>query len=244
MKIKFCLSLSCVPARFESIYLTIDSLQQQTLKPDKIFLSIPHRFKRFPNVDVNIDKLINLNFNNLQIIRCDDFGPGTSLIGPLNQLKDYNCIILLNDDHVYNKKMCEIFIDKFKENMKAAYSFFIYHIWGIPIAQTADGFLVNTKLLGGIGEFYNKHVSSNKTLFLNDDFWLSIYLNKIVDTKILSLESLIKERTGENFIYKQHTKHNALKDIYSPFLSRRTYAKIDFIKILFKERFFLNKLKI
>ena len=57
MKIKFCLSLSCIPARFENLYLTINSLQQQTLKPDKIFLSIPYRFRRFPDEDVNIDKL-------------------------------------------------------------------------------------------------------------------------------------------------------------------------------------------
>jgi hypothetical protein len=58
------------------------------------------------------------------------------------------------------------------------------------------------------------------------------------------LQSLIKERTGERFIYKQHTRENALEDLYSPFLSRRTYAKLDYIKILFKERFFLNKSKI
>mgnify|MGYP000950486078 CR=1 FL=1 len=78
--------------------------------------------------------------------------------------------------------------------MKAAYSFFICHVWGMPIAQTADGFLVNTQLLSGVREFYNKHVSTSKTLFLNDDFWLSIYLIKIRNTKILSLDSLIKER--------------------------------------------------
>ena len=112
----------------------------------------------------------------------------------------------------------------------------------MPIAQTADGFLVNTKLLGGVSKFYKKHVSTSNALFLNDDFWLSIYLNKIRNIKILSLQSLIKERTGETFIYKQHIKQNALKDSYSPFLSRRTYAKLDYIKILFKEKFFLNKI--
>ena len=32
MKIKFCLSLSCIPARFENLYLTINSLQQQTFE--------------------------------------------------------------------------------------------------------------------------------------------------------------------------------------------------------------------
>ncbi|MEY3907191.1 MAG: Megavirus chiliensis, partial [Pseudomonadota bacterium] len=90
MKTSFCLSLSCIPARFESLYLTINSLQEQTLKPDKIFLSIPHRFKRFPDIDVNINKLKDLNLDNLEIIRCNDFGPGTSLIGPLEKFKNFD----------------------------------------------------------------------------------------------------------------------------------------------------------
>jgi hypothetical protein len=113
--------------------------------------------------------------------------------------------------------------------------------WSFVDRRLVDGNLVNTKLLGGVREFYSKHVSTSSTLFLNDDFWLSIYLNKIKNTKILSLESLIKERTCERLIYRQHIKQNALTDSYNPFLSRRTYAKFDYIKILFKERFFLNK---
>ena len=50
-------------------------------------------------------------------------------------------------------------------------------------------------------------------------------------------ESIINEKTLEEIAIKQ----NALTDSYNPFLSRRTYAKFDYIKILFKERFFLNK---
>ena len=111
----------------------------------------------------------------------------------------------------------------------------------MPIAQTADGFLINTKFLKGLDVFYNKHVSNSRTLFLNDDFWLSIYLNKLKSKKILSLQHLIREVTGQMFIYRQQDTNNALKDSYNSFLSRRTYAKLDYIKILFKERFFLNK---
>ena len=114
MKTKFCLALSCIPTRFDNLNLTINSLQNQTFKPDKIFLSVPYKFKRFPELKVNIDKLKNLISDNLEIIRCDDFGPGTSVMGPLERLKDYDCIILVNDDHIYDKKMCEIFIKKFQ----------------------------------------------------------------------------------------------------------------------------------
>ena len=112
MKTKFCLALSCIPTRFDNLNLTINSLQNQTLKPDKIFLSVPYKFKRFPELKVNTDKLQNLISDNLEIIRCDDSGPGTSVMGPLERLKDYDCIILVNDDHIYDKKMCEIFIKK------------------------------------------------------------------------------------------------------------------------------------
>ena len=81
-------------------------------------------------------------------------------------------------------------------------------------------------------------------LFIIDSFEFKgnkeVYLNKLKSKKILSLQHLIREETGQKFIYSQQDTNNALKDSYNPFLSRRTYAKLDYIKILFKEKFFLN----
>ena len=44
------------------------------------------------------------------------------------------------------------------------------------MAQCADGFLINTKLLDNIENFYEKYVKNNNNMFLDDDLWLAIYL--------------------------------------------------------------------
>ena len=44
---KFCVSLTTIPSRIENINITIDSINKQTIKPDKIFLNLPTEFRRF-----------------------------------------------------------------------------------------------------------------------------------------------------------------------------------------------------
>ena len=42
-------SVSPIPPRIGNIKKSIDSLQNQTQKPDKIFLNVPHTYRRFEN---------------------------------------------------------------------------------------------------------------------------------------------------------------------------------------------------
>ena len=58
MDIKFCVSLTTIPSRLKSIYKTIESIQNQTLKPNKIYLSIPYKYKRFQNLEINESLLL------------------------------------------------------------------------------------------------------------------------------------------------------------------------------------------
>jgi len=44
---KFCVSLTTIPSRIKNVYKTIENLNNQTIKPDKIFLNIPNEYKRF-----------------------------------------------------------------------------------------------------------------------------------------------------------------------------------------------------
>ena len=66
---------------------------------------------------------------------------------------NYDCVILLDDDHIYDKNICQIFLDAFlKEQIN--YSFYLNKIFKIRMAQYADnGFLINTKLLDNIKIF-------------------------------------------------------------------------------------------
>ena len=53
MKINFCVSLTTIPSRLKNLELTIKSILEQTVKPDKIFLNIPYKYKRFPGYIVD-----------------------------------------------------------------------------------------------------------------------------------------------------------------------------------------------
>ena len=63
-------SLSTIPSRINTINKSIDSLMNQSLKPDKIFLNVPTYFKRFKEtiIDKDIPKLPDI----VEITRCDD----------------------------------------------------------------------------------------------------------------------------------------------------------------------------
>ena len=86
-------------------------MNKQTLKPNKIFLNIPERYKRFPNKKIENKDLQKLNLENLEIIRCEDYGPGTKIMGSIQKVRKYDCVIIIDDDHIYDTNMCKFFIE-------------------------------------------------------------------------------------------------------------------------------------
>ena len=187
MKINFCVTVTTIPSRLENLEIAIKSIEKQTVKPDKVFVNIPYVYKRFPNSTIDekyLEKIRKLK--NVEIIRCEDFGPATKLMGALNKIRNYDCVIIIDDDHEYHESMCEIFIEEFKIT-RLNYSFYLNKIFNIKIAQCADGFLINTKFLDKIELFYNKFVYKNKNMFYDDDLWFAIYLQLVKKTKIIKL---------------------------------------------------------
>jgi hypothetical protein len=238
---KFCVSLSSVPSRFGSVIEVVKSLNAQSLKPSKIFLNIPYTYKRFPEIkNININIFKNIKDHNFEIIRCEDFGPGTKLLGPINLLNNFDFIILVDDDHYYHPRMCEIFKKYFNLNKELAYSFFTLKIFDLIMGQGADGFLINTKHLGGILDFYNKYVRDYKYCYLNDDFWISMYLNKFKKKKVISLENIAIKSINQKYIYEKINFSDPLYKIYNRIFTRRNYAKYHYLRILFQEK--LSKL--
>ena len=111
----FCVSFTTIPSRIDDIKKTIDSINNQTLKPDKIFLNLPYKFRRFPDYSFSKDQITKLEKYNIEINRSNDYGPSTKLIGSLEKIKKFECVIILDDDHIYHDKMFEIFINEFKK---------------------------------------------------------------------------------------------------------------------------------
>ena len=101
--INFCVSFTTLPSRIENIKKTIESINTQTLKANNVFLNLPHKFKRFKNYSFTEKNLRDLDKYNLNINRCEDYGPSTKLMGSLNNIKDFDCVIILDDDHIYHE---------------------------------------------------------------------------------------------------------------------------------------------
>ena len=212
----FCISMTSIPPRFDGLEKTLNSLETQNKKTEKIFLNIPEKFNRFTPLEYDFNTLLK-KFKKLKINKCEDYGPGTKLIGSLDDIMKYDYVVLVDDDHVYKKEMLEIFYEQANKNLEASYSFCVYDILDCKIGQGADGFLINTKYLKNIMSFFNKYVKNNKRLIFNDDLWISIYLNKILNTDIKSVFHFLNKPffIKNKSIYKKHTQISALIETYS-----------------------------
>ena len=233
--------MSTIPSRIENIKDVLDNINNQTLKPNKIFLNIPYEYKRFSNQKINDEDLKKIKIENLVIRRCEDYGPGTKIMGSINEIRNFDCVILLDDDHLYDKNICKLFLNEFQKK-QINYSFYLNKIFNIKMGQCADGFLMNTKLLDKIESFYEKYVKNNKNMFLDDDLWLAIYLQKEKKSSIKNLIYLYREKFGKHVIYTQNS--NSKKDglhltVHKDglFLNRRKIQKIEYIKYLIKSLF-------
>ena len=208
------ISITTIPSRIKSINKTIDSLVNQTLKPDKIFVNIPLEYKRFKN-QIEDDEIPSLP-DIVEVTRCEDFGPGTKLLGSLNKIKKNSLLILADDDHIYENFMLEKFYYHYNLSSNNAYSFYVHPLGNFGIGQGADGFAINTNFLDGINNFYNKIVKDYNELFIHDDLWISYYLFFIKKVKIFSLQKYlkIKEDGKRKTIYKIHNNESTLLSNY------------------------------
>ena len=208
-------SISTIPQRFKNLEKSVNSLLNQTLKPDKIFINIPKKFRRFKE-EINDDQIEQFNNSKVEITRCEDCGPGTKLLGSLNKLEKNSLLILADDDNIYEDYMIEKFNYFYSKSSNNAYSFYVHPLGNFGIGQGADGFAINTNFLEGIDDFYNKIVKNYDELFLYDDLWISYFLFFFKKNKILSLQEHLKENElgKKNLIYKTHIEASGLISTY------------------------------
>ena len=210
------ISLTTIPKRLKNLKKSIDSLLNQTYKPNKIFINIPSRYKRFKETieDKDIPRFDNPI---VEITRCEDFGPGTKLLGSLDKFEKNSLIILADDDHIYEDFMVEKFNYFFSKAPENAYSFYVHPLQNFGVVQGADGFAINSNYLKGIDKFYDQVVKKNDDLFIHDDLWTSFFLFYVKKVKILSLQSHLKKNDFGKFslIYKKHCHDDGLISGYA-----------------------------
>ena len=208
-------SLTTTPGRLKNLYKSVESLLNQSRKPDKIFINIPTKYKRFKEV-IDGKQVPKFDEKIVEITRCEDCGPGTKLLGSLSKLQNNSLVILADDDNTYEDYMIEKFFYFYSKAPDNAYSFYVHPLGNIGIGQGADGFAINTNHLGGIQNFYDKIIKNYKELFLYDDLWISYFLRFIKKNKILSLQEHLKKNNDDkpSLIYKSHNLDPGLVSLY------------------------------
>ncbi len=211
-----CVSLTTIPNRIKNLGKSVESLLNQTVKPNKIFINIPKKYKRFDE-NINDQQIPKFNDGIIEIVRCEDCGPGTKLLGSIENLNKNNLLaILVDDDHYYENYMIEEFNNFYLKAPENAYSFYVHQLRNFGVGQGADGFAINGNSLNGIKKFYEEVVNANKDLFIHDDLWISFFLFYVKKIKILSLQSRLrkKSKNDQPLIYKKHSKDIGLIESY------------------------------
>jgi hypothetical protein len=177
------ISLTTSPTRIDKIEHLLKSLSEQTIKPYKIVLNLPHVFKRTNQTFDKIPEFIN-KYPLVQINRVDDIGPITKIIGSLNVVENPEDIIISVDDDIkYNENMIEILteIGTIFPNAAVTGTTFILdeNIDGIQYVKLVEGY-------GGV--LYRKKFFDNfnvdelnkmdKVCFFADDLIISNHLSK------------------------------------------------------------------
>ena len=163
-------------------------------------------------------------------------------MGSISKIKkSYDCVILIDDDHIYHKNTFEILIENFKKE-KINYSYYLNKIFNIRNGQCSDGFLINVDLLDNIELFYEKYVKKNKNMFLDDDLWFAIYLYCEKKSYTKNIIKDFENKTGKKISYEQSINKNidALhqkEHKSSLFINRRKIQKIEFINFKFRKFF-------
>ena len=236
------ISITTVPKRIKSIEKSVDSLLNQTQPPDKIFINIPKQYRRFKEI-VKDEDIPKFNNKKVEVTRCEDYGPGTKLLGSLHKLKKDSLVILADDDHLYENYMIEKFYYFYSKAPQNAYSFYVHPLNNFGVGQGADGFAINSNFLNGINKFYEEVVKNNDQLFIHDDLWTSFFLFYVKKIKILSLQSHLKAREDKKapLIYKKYILDEGLIESYSKNINE---AVLERDKIAMKSvEYMFNKIK-
>jgi hypothetical protein len=203
---KYIISFTTSPTRIHKCKSMLDSLLNQTVKPDLIILNIPHVFAR-TSEEYDIPKFVE---DNTLINRADrDYGPGTKVIPTVKYLKDNNFnpvetrIIYLDDDVIYPLTMLETMKSMPNDNSIYVGSGFDFrcgpnscdNISGVrrhnAIASVAEGYAAVCIRLDTFADDFMEYINiyiDDLDFYLSDDVVLSnYYCSKGTSIKVVNV---------------------------------------------------------
>lgn len=198
---KFVVSLSTTPYRINEIGDTLESIFQQDLRPDKIYLAVPYLFKR-DNIEYIIPDWLAKD-ERITIIRTQDYGPATKLLGVLEQaeLDPQTIIITIDDDIIYPKNglLHLVYAAATNPNHAVGYA-------GVNLQYNEQG-LVSDQVTNGIIPIY----TSDQPVTVLEGFGSVAYRRKFFDHQIFDIVNAPRECINSDDLYLSF--HLAKKNI-------------------------------
>lgn len=220
---KLIVSLTSFPDRIKTVHITINTLLNQTVKPDKLILWLAD--SQFPNKENDLpDELLKLKGLGLEIRWCEDLKSYKKLIPALKEFPE-DIIVTADDDLYYQRDWLESLYSAYLENQNYIYT---RRACGIKLENNILSItphyansnykptLLN-QLLGGAGTLYPPH-SLNEDVFntdliktlipTHDDiyFWIMAVLNgtriRLIKNKDVSIYNV--EGSQTTALCKQH----------------------------------------
>mmetsp|Transcript_26551 Transcript_26551/g.61796 ORF Transcript_26551/g.61796 Transcript_26551/m.61796 type:complete len:529 (-) Transcript_26551:45-1631(-) len=98
--------MTTIPDRIDFTEPVIDSMLQQSWPATEIYISIPDVYNRTGEMYDIPDWL--LQKAGIQLVRCEDLGPGTHLLNGLRLEQDpWTFLVVVDDDHIYGSQLVE-----------------------------------------------------------------------------------------------------------------------------------------
>ena len=109
-EVRVIISMTTSPKRISKISECINSLENQTIKPDLYFINLPNIFKRNGSTFSDIPKF--LIKDNIILNFCEDLGPATKIVPTCknNIVRENDIIFSVDDDINYPDKIIELYL--------------------------------------------------------------------------------------------------------------------------------------
>ena len=185
-------SLTTTPVRINKIWPTLTSIMLQSVQPEKIYLWIPKKFKRFPENEIGELPYFIKDNPLIQVEYIEtDFGPASKLLPCLQSpsLQDKK-IIVIDDDRLYPRHLIRDLLHYEKIDPEAAIGIAgtvvfgphrkeyakAKHITMVDVLLGYNAYLVKTY-------FFSKDVfeypPNLPEAFFEDDVWISAHIKKM-----------------------------------------------------------------
>lgn len=179
---RIVVSLTTSPLRVANMENMLNQIENQTVKPDAIYLNIPHYFKRnCEKYDEDLLKKIEKNHPLVIINRVEDVGPITKILGALKLETDPSTLfIIIDDDEGYENILIEKLVEQFIKDPTVALCNDVGKYVSMPGVDTPGvyaGFIFSRGMIEDDIYTYIENTNLYKHCYNSDDYIIGKYFN-------------------------------------------------------------------